>query len=220
MPAINENLKLLRQAKGVTQAEVAEAITVTRQTISSYESGRTQPDLETIKRLADVYQADLQDVLYGGNQLQLRLKRTKTIILVLTAIMILGTLTHSVLFWALNRYYPPTSGIDVAIAQTRFALRDIAEMTTGICTGIFAIGCIIVLYHTISVIHAISFRKLILFFLVTTVALFGLTIPFGVADKTFDLVDYLLPMWNSLFVLILFFAVVTISKLIKQRRRT
>ena len=53
MPAINENLKLLRQANGMTQAEVTESISITRQTVSSYESGRTQPDLETLKRLAE-----------------------------------------------------------------------------------------------------------------------------------------------------------------------
>ena len=71
MPAINENLKLLRNINGMTQAEVAEIISATRQMVSSYESGRTQPDLETLKRIADAYQADIHDVLYGGNRLQL-----------------------------------------------------------------------------------------------------------------------------------------------------
>ena len=97
MPMINENLKQLRQISGMTQAAVADAISVTRQTVSSYESGRTQPDLETLKRLAEVYGAGLHDVLYGGNRFQRQLRRVKHIIIILTVIMLLGILTHSFL---------------------------------------------------------------------------------------------------------------------------
>lgn len=39
VPAICDNLKQLRTARGLTQAEVAQRLGVTRQTISSYESG-------------------------------------------------------------------------------------------------------------------------------------------------------------------------------------
>ena len=82
MPAIHENLKLLRLARGMTQANVADAISVTRQTVSSYESGRTQPDLEALKQLAEVYGADIHDVLYGGNRLRLQLRQIQRIIII------------------------------------------------------------------------------------------------------------------------------------------
>jgi len=61
MPAIYDNLHLLRQAKGMTQQQVAEAIAVTRQTVSGYEQGRTRPDLETLGRLARLFDADLEE---------------------------------------------------------------------------------------------------------------------------------------------------------------
>ena len=88
----------------MTQEEVASIISVTRQTVSSYESGRTQPDLETLKRLAEIYQADLNDVLYGGNRLQRRLRRVRTAAIILLAMVMLGILTQSLLFLIINTY--------------------------------------------------------------------------------------------------------------------
>ena len=55
MSTIHENLRQIRSMCGMTQEEAASRIHVTRQAISSYESGRTQPDLDTLKRLADAY---------------------------------------------------------------------------------------------------------------------------------------------------------------------
>ena len=63
--SINKNLRALRTAKGMTQEDAANQMGLTRQAISSYESGRTQPDLETLMRLAEVYGTDLDAVLYG-----------------------------------------------------------------------------------------------------------------------------------------------------------
>lgn len=45
MPSIHENLKQLRRARNLTQEDVADRLGFARQTISSYESGRTQPDV-------------------------------------------------------------------------------------------------------------------------------------------------------------------------------
>ena len=41
---IRENLKRLRTDRGLTQEQLAQRVHLTRQAISSYESGRTQPD--------------------------------------------------------------------------------------------------------------------------------------------------------------------------------
>ena len=40
---------------------------LTRQAVSSHESGRTQPDLETLARYGEVYGVSLQEILYGGS---------------------------------------------------------------------------------------------------------------------------------------------------------
>lgn len=62
---IETNLKNLRIKSGFTQRQIAERLNVTRQTISSYESGRTQPDVEMIEKLAAIYRVDISDIVYG-----------------------------------------------------------------------------------------------------------------------------------------------------------
>ena len=56
---IHQNLKELRKIAGITQEEVAQQVGLTRQAISSYEAGRTRPDLEMLGKLAALYQTDL-----------------------------------------------------------------------------------------------------------------------------------------------------------------
>ncbi len=220
MHAINENLKLLRQASGMTQAEVADAISVTRQTVSSYESGRTQPDLETLKRLAEVYRADLHDVLYGGNRLQRRLKQIKLVAIIFSVIMLSGTLIHSALLWTENTLFPVTGGNAAAdfkaLIDIHITLSHIAETAAGICTAIFSVGCIAMLYPAVTVIQAVTFRRLFLFFLAMVAAILACTVPFAVTDKVFSLPDYLLPMWSGAVALLLLFIVTVSAKLIKR----
>ena len=62
---LGKNLQILRKEKGLTQDQVAQIIGVTRQTISGYESGRTQPDIETLDRIAKIYEVDIENILYG-----------------------------------------------------------------------------------------------------------------------------------------------------------
>lgn len=49
---IGENLRALRADSGMTQEQVAEKLGVTRQALSSYESNRTRPDIDTLVLLA------------------------------------------------------------------------------------------------------------------------------------------------------------------------
>ncbi len=44
-----------RKDAGYTQRQVAEILKMSKSTIASYEMGRTQPDIETLGRLADFY---------------------------------------------------------------------------------------------------------------------------------------------------------------------
>ena len=53
--SIHQNLRDLRAARGMTQDQVAERLHITRQTVSNYETGRSQPDLDTLVRLAGLY---------------------------------------------------------------------------------------------------------------------------------------------------------------------
>lgn len=60
---LKENLKTLRIAAGETQEQLGRLLKYNRKTVSSYENGRTVPDLETILRIADHYGVTVDDLL-------------------------------------------------------------------------------------------------------------------------------------------------------------
>lgn len=51
MDQVAKHIKDLRKHAGLTQDDLAERMHVTRQTVSSWETGRTQPDIETLSAL-------------------------------------------------------------------------------------------------------------------------------------------------------------------------
>ena len=57
------NLVSLRKIHGYSQDELAEKIGVTRQTLSKYETGESLPDIERCKRLAEVLDVSMDDLV-------------------------------------------------------------------------------------------------------------------------------------------------------------
>lgn len=51
---MKEKIRALREAKGLSQAELAEALGVDQTTISAWERGVAEPTLFNLRRLADV----------------------------------------------------------------------------------------------------------------------------------------------------------------------
>lgn len=65
MAKVSKNIKKLRNERKMTQDSLAEKISVTRQTVSSWENDRTQPDVEMLGVLADVFGVSLEEIIYG-----------------------------------------------------------------------------------------------------------------------------------------------------------
>lgn len=65
MSKISKNIKQLRQERGMTQEELAEKLFVTRQAISSWENDRTQPDVQMLGRLREIFGVSIEELLYG-----------------------------------------------------------------------------------------------------------------------------------------------------------
>lgn len=59
----NLNLKEARLKKGVSQKEVAEKIGVAKSTYSLYESGNREPNVQTIKKIADTLNVSTDTLL-------------------------------------------------------------------------------------------------------------------------------------------------------------
>ena len=69
MRDIGKNIKEFRLRKSYSQEEMAEKLYVTRQTISNYETGKSRPDLDTLIRIADIYGVDVNQLIYGENEM-------------------------------------------------------------------------------------------------------------------------------------------------------
>ena len=54
-----------RKQAGLSQEALAERIHVTRQTISNWESGKSLPDIEMLKTLAEVLEVPVERLIYG-----------------------------------------------------------------------------------------------------------------------------------------------------------
>lgn len=59
----NENLKLYRKEKGLSQEQLALKLNVVRQTISKWEKGLSIPDAELLTKLAEILDVSVSDLL-------------------------------------------------------------------------------------------------------------------------------------------------------------
>ena len=59
----NENLRIARERKGISQKDLAESIGVAKSTYSLYESGNREPGVPTIKKIADVLNVSADELL-------------------------------------------------------------------------------------------------------------------------------------------------------------
>lgn len=62
-----DRLKKLRESKKLSQQQLAEKLNINRSTYARYELNQTQPDYETLQRLADFYDVSTDYILTGIN---------------------------------------------------------------------------------------------------------------------------------------------------------
>lgn len=60
----HSRLKIARESVGATQSEIADILKISRPTYTNYEAGRSEPNIETIARLAKMYEVSV-DWLFG-----------------------------------------------------------------------------------------------------------------------------------------------------------
>ena len=67
----NEKLHELRKSKGISLKELGAIVGVAESTMSLYESGKRQPDYETLLKLAEYYGVTVDYLLRGSEEEQL-----------------------------------------------------------------------------------------------------------------------------------------------------
>ena len=60
---LGETLKSYRESKKMTQAEVAEALEIRSATVSKYESGILEPNIEALKKLSELFEVTIDELL-------------------------------------------------------------------------------------------------------------------------------------------------------------
>ena len=207
---IHQNLRQLRQMTGLTQQQAAEQVGITRQALSGYESGRRQPDLEMLERLANLYHTDLIAILYGSTRQQKLTRQIKTTALLLFCFLVGTTLLRCGLTLAINQLLSPASLTLDAIQNLRFPLLSFCSALGGLAQAVSLAGCLIL---------AVLFSKATHLPPPLTWALYGAVlwgslllcalIP-ALLDPLYQPADYLLPLLNVFapFVLLLLFLII------------
>ena len=197
---INKNLRDLRQISGMTQEEVASRVGLTRQAISSYESGRTEPDLDMLVRLAGLYQADVSDILYGSSHAQRKLHTVRGIAAAVFAAVLLLLFFASALLLFMNTCLPVPMGVPAPVTdpsmeqliKTRFALHDVRNVILGISQAVSRVGCLILAVLLAGLKQLPSLKNCLLTALVYVLCAAACTIPFGAFDPIYRYADYVL----------------------------
>jgi transcriptional regulator with XRE-family HTH domain len=196
MASIGENIKVLRLARGWTQEDLASRLHLTRQAVGHYESGRTVPDIDTCRRLAEVFGVELEVLLEGeGEPVQL----PKWLWGLILGTAGLPLLVRSVIMAANQRFYPLYNAgalpeeQRLEIMDKHFALSDAANAVEAVgYLAFFAVLIVLVLWE-VRQRTALPWRqKLVLLGLVAAVTV-TVTFPFSLLDPVFTATDYLLP---------------------------
>lgn len=62
---IGNNLKKLRTNKGMTQKELAEALSVSYQAVSRWENNEVEPDISTLSKLSQIFGVSVDEIING-----------------------------------------------------------------------------------------------------------------------------------------------------------
>lgn len=68
MAKVSKNIKKYRKEKNITQDMIAEQLNVTRQAISNWENDKSQPDIESLKSMADFMHVEIEELIYGSKR--------------------------------------------------------------------------------------------------------------------------------------------------------
>lgn len=65
MANVGKNIRNMRNKKRMTQNELGEKLFVSRQTVSNYETGKSNPDIDMLVKIAEVLNTDVNILIFG-----------------------------------------------------------------------------------------------------------------------------------------------------------
>ena len=64
-----QNLKSIRRESGYTQKQVAEYLNVVESCYANWEQGRTEPNIEMLRKLGKIFHVSVDDLINGDESL-------------------------------------------------------------------------------------------------------------------------------------------------------
>ena len=64
---IADNIKKIREEKHISQQELGSLLNISDKTISSWEIGRTEPNMGYIQSMCDIFNISIDELIYGSN---------------------------------------------------------------------------------------------------------------------------------------------------------
>lgn len=71
---LGTNIADLRKRNSLTQEELAEKLAVSRQTLAKWERGESDPDIQSVIRLSELFQVSLDDLVHYDKRENLGMK--------------------------------------------------------------------------------------------------------------------------------------------------
>lgn len=101
---LGDNIKKYRKLNNMSQDELAEKLNVTRQSVSLWETGQTQPSLDNIIAFTKLFDITTDDLLLEANLKSVERDankeyKKKQIIILITCFVVIGVLLATVLMW-------------------------------------------------------------------------------------------------------------------------
>lgn len=234
--SINKNLQNLRLSKGMTQEEVGEKIGLTRQAVSSYESGRTRPGIDMLMRFAELYGTDLDGILYGESREQRAVRGVKRTAAVVLAVVLLLILARAALMWYMNAFFAIPSGMAMTdkgrrLVEVRFSLLRAWELLQGLASVAAFVGFLVLLVLLCRLERPLPVRYKLSYTAALIVGSAVCTLPFAFADRVYGVysavlgsprfpADYLLlPGTVSAFALVFLLLSVVLDRVRNRRAR-
>lgn len=220
--SISSNLRQLRISGGMTQEQAAEKLGVTRQALSSYETGRTRPDIDMLMRLAEVYGTNLNSILYGQEQEQKARRQIKAAAFLLLALLAGLALTSAVLLWSANFFFPLADGQfaqdGAQILEARLRLTEAWKIVDSISLALSFIGFALLLLLLNRKYHP-PFRHRLIYMAALAGGLILLPLPFALADPVFAPINYFFTSIHIIIRMLLFFAIQLLIEAVQKKRR-
>ncbi len=221
---INDNLRELRLGRNLTQDQVAEKLNVTRQTVSSYESGRTRPDIDTLVRYSELFGIELESLIYGYDKELKANRRIKITAIIIFALLTTLVAVGSLFFFISNEYFlmpQDYSGFD-ELADTwriKMALENVWMTLDKLVNLLSLLGFILLFIMLIIGKNGISVKEKLIYTSALSVALLIIPVAFGLADPIYSPQEYIL---SEIFVTIrlwVFLGIEEAVQLFKRKKR-